>query len=450
MTTETKPVRFREVKDTPVKTLLNSLTIEQIRNIISRLDIQLNSDTGKTRESLIDGILSSGRDSGSILNCSYEIESLTPFKHFIFFFYYGEISSTPSSFSTHFSHICKNVPTLKHTYFKVTPEIIYITMEHQVEVFELEEIHVNTFTRVTHLIRHPICARLYRNNNTLIITYPGFSQGKSIRREDKLLYENVISDVLTFLEELVKIKAKSPPIRLALDKLAEIGSSEIKRIQICQNTAQGNISIKSRQSGLSAEELFVNCLGESIDRNLKKQLMKEFQNNLSSNHVDSMILLWNSYNLVTRVAFWRIGAELLFIWNKSSHNYSKCMDIINSLINVSVDLVIDGPSMLKISEHFKPGEIIFTEHVINIFGGSPTEIRDILISAAQVGLLLPIFKIKTNEVLLDYCNDWTPDLLFLRRTFITESNEEIDGSLPSNIEVAFKRSISSQESNHAY
>jgi hypothetical protein len=55
------------------------------------------------------------------------------------------------------------------------------------------------------------------------------------------------------------------------------------------------------------------------------------------------------------------------------------------------------------------------------------------------GLVEPVFRLKTSDVILDTENDWTTDPTALARVFMTDKGTQIDGTHPANIEIGFHR-----------
>lgn len=67
------------------------------------------------------------------------------------------------------------------------------------------------------------------------------------------------------------------------------------------------------------------------------------------------------------------------------------------------------------------------------------EVAKFFVQAIEAGLVVAVYRLKSTEDVIEMANDWTPNLSIFRGIFHTLSGDAIDGSLPENIEVAFKR-----------
>lgn len=92
-----------------------------------------------------------------------------------------------------------------------------------------------------------------------------------------------------------------------------------------------------------------------------------------------------------------------------------------------------------------PLSILVPGSMAQIFGLAPGEARSTLLTAMKVGIVEPVYRLATTEILEDFFNDWSPDLSRFRRNISTVMGVKIDGANPENIEVAFQRVTASKE-----
>lgn len=88
--------------------------------------------------------------------------------------------------------------------------------------------------------------------------------------------------------------------------------------------------------------------------------------------------------------------------------------------------------------------------LLNSLNVSSDQLKKELATLISNKIIEPIYRINSDEYLLDFENKWTSDLLSLSRTFeVSERPEQvIDGSIPENIEVAFRFLRQPKETKH--
>lgn len=90
-------------------------------------------------------------------------------------------------------------------------------------------------------------------------------------------------------------------------------------------------------------------------------------------------------------------------------------------------------SLVKDSLYFTVEELIKKMNI-----SSSEEAKALIAKLKKEKKIQTIYRIKTNEIFLDYENDWTPHLQELCKVFKTTKGNYIDGSEFSNIEYKFK------------
>lgn len=86
-----------------------------------------------------------------------------------------------------------------------------------------------------------------------------------------------------------------------------------------------------------------------------------------------------------------------------------------------------------------PGEIVRPAEFAARFALTVQQSRDDLLGAMKVGLVQPVYRLRTTVFLLDTPNEWTADPVSLNKEFEDENGGSLDGRDPRNIEVAFVR-----------
>ena len=438
-----KARRAREERSTQVETLLNALTVDQIRSVISRLSVDIPRGSRNAREGLINGLLEGGRSTNEILKTCYQVEAETPHKHFVVFKWNGG-NTTKLPLKSFDSTICPHLKKLKIVHAASNVENVFLTLEHQVAVTEWVPVDKETKKRQQRSLRHPICLRLFQNENVAFFSYPGFSHGLGTKSEQRIAYHEMIADVLNALKSELAWTFEALPFRTALDLLTQLDNKRARRIKASPASKNGRLTVTTTTDGVSTEEWLASFVGARLKSGDVQALEQAIKEAFKNSSMDQMVLFWTEEAICTRIDFWASGCEFLFVWNRAGHSYEKCLNIFKTLLEVlrATNQNLSLPDVLKAVQ---PGEIIKPQDVINKFGGTEEVVRNILVTAVKAGFIVPVYRIKTENLIQNYENAWTTSLRSLAKIFEISDRESIDGSNPKNIEIAFERVVIERE-----
>lgn len=435
--------RTREERQTPLETLLNALTVDQLRSVLVRLDTE-GTGGKRTREDLIESISSCGRSVSDILENAYRVEAETPPKHFVAFKCSGSIPDRLISKAFDAS-ICPNLKKVRLVHLTKFDSCISLTFEHNVNVIEWEQTDNDTKKKRARALRHPLFARYYPNLKLLLITYPGFSQGLGTKKSERVRYDQVVGDIRNALQQAFSWSIEALPLRTALDNLNALDSKRVRRIKANPTSKNGRLTVSTSSDGASTEEWLANFVGAKFDSRDRQSLENAIKEAFRSSPMDLMVLFWPEEGLCTRIEFWNSGCEFLFIWNKAEHSYDLCLQIFELQIQVLANFAGDEANFLALLKESKAGDLFTPSDVLARLGGSEDRVRAALLSATKAGFLEPVYRLKTELIVEEIENDWTRSLSSLARTFTIDGGDQLDGCDPRNIEIAFERVVHRRE-----
>lgn len=429
--------RTREEKESQLETLLNSLSVDQLRTAYFQLNKKLPKKC-RSHNDYVDAINKSGKTEKEMLSACYLVESESPHKHFYITKCTGILPNTVRVKKLQSEKI-KYLKGLKLTYSNQRDEYIHITLDQPVRVVEWSQIDGDTKKRKTRTLRHPIFVRFYQAKQVLYISYPGFSQGLATKKIDRINYETVISEVLASLSEEFQWTYENFAFRSSIDLLLDMNSKRVSRIKATPKKGDGRLTITTNTGGVSTEKWLATLIASQSNKEVK-DLEKSIKEAFKASAMDSMVLYWSSEALATRIEFWNSGAEFLFIWKKADHSYNICHKVFDLLISINEKQATTNlTAVLTEIKKVSVGHHVFPSDLINRVGGTQENIRDTLIFATKSGIVAPVYRVKTSSFLEEGENEWTTNLGTLNKVFIDEDGNEIDGGDPSNIEVAFLR-----------
>lgn len=428
--------RSRSLKADRIETALNSLSAEQLRSVALSLRIPLE---GKSKEDMQNTILESGNNLTGILNACYKAELHHPRKH-LFIAKFSGVLPTPSprSFAPQFN---KNIGNLRLAYSSLDDTDCYMLFEHVVQSYEMRQLEGETdlYQKVHLSLRHPVTVKIDGARKVILISYPGFTQGR-VDANKRIHYVDVVRELLNILDEHFGLSTSVLKLRDSLSKLA--GSSE-KRVIVSRTspkTARGELDLRGYlSSNSSAADVLTNLLAPYLSiepENLASGIAEALRNAFS----ETEIATWKKEGITTRITYWELGPEMLFIWSGVQASIS----LINSLVDLvtSVETVtssVEESAAWDLLVQMELDRIFTVTEVVNQWHLSAEHARNIIKTGIKAAIIAPVFRIKTSELIPNYINEWISDLSTLNSKFQDQHGHEIDGGDPANVEIAFKK-----------
>ncbi|MGB8421627.1 hypothetical protein [Paraburkholderia sp.] len=441
--------RRRRVEDNYLQTLIESITIDQVREALSNLSPDRRIAM-RNRSDAFDALLSTRKSVSEITTELLSLEAQAPFRHCFITSLAGDPTAALAN-----AFVGKTIRT-DTTEFRVVYAVDNsnwqsITVEHSVPVREwVTSADGKTKTLRELTLRHPIVLRLYAvedKHRVLIASFPGFSQGGGIKIKERLSYEVVVTELVTSVARSLGIVVRSFPLLRCLNLLAEGESKRVRIVDSNVHSGQAGLTFSSRVQSRSVNDvvndfLFPHLkaeLGERVNEAVFRKAVTEAFRHSTYN---SIVALWEREQVVTRIQFWPTGAEFLFIWHGAASSYGLVESILAPLSNIS--RALEDPTEAGTWSWLTS---LAVDHIVTLasvcteLGISKDVAQSALLHAINAGLIEPVYRIKTGELLLEMQNGWTSALSSLSRKFTTANNEEINGCDPQNIEVAFRRVV---------
>lgn len=290
------------------QTLLNSLSLEQIREAVYRLAPKKKISIGAHSQSL-EALLSTSASEEEIQKILLDVESKYPFKHCLLlkvdsveeFKEFPEIGTIYRSDELVF--------TLSH--ISQAP-VLTLTFEHSVEIQEWVEVDKNHRFRQTVIKRHPIVVRVQKDRKILTLSYPGFAHNNNPGSQSNG-YEKVIDSLLRILLANYSWKLSTLPIQNALKYFVEGSSKRVLQVQADVDTPLARFDVSAKGEKNNIEEALASFISEHLPDVDREALVAASKKAFSSATPNSIVLFWIRESLFTRLRFWDIGTELHFV-----------------------------------------------------------------------------------------------------------------------------------------
>lgn len=439
-TNEASRVRHRAVDEGgQLQTLINSLTLDQLRFGLSKLAPAKKLSIRKHTDAL-DSFIKTGKSIDAILQELLFIEASTPAKHCL-------VNSCGSGvlalLETAEETITHAGFTFHIAYSADYEDCTLITFEHLVPVKLWVEESTDVRRRKSVEIRHPIVLRYLKGAEAAMFYYPGFSQGDGVQRNEKIAYETVLQALTEGLKQQFGVVFGLLPVEAAIGLLANGHNNRVKVIRSDVEGSTGRIGVTARTSTsnlYSVEDVITNFVMPHLAGVDKTTLRSAVATAFSGAPANSLVVHWIEEGILTRLNFWPIGAEFYFVWHGASQTNFVVDRVISLLFDVAKQVAApSGKEAWGYLSGLQPGTVILPNNFAANFSIEPADAARLFVKAVQAGVLKAVYRVKTEESLMESVNDWTEALSKLRQTFLTTSGSKIDGTAPENIEVAFER-----------
>ena len=320
--------RSREVVgDDQLQTLLNSLTLDQVRSAIEVL-APTKKISLKSRKDSLEAVIRTHRSVAEIQSTLLDIEASAPFRHCVFSRLQGagvieraaKLSPDPNRRSKGYR--------MRVSYVTQTASCVSITLEHTVKVREWVNKSPTQREIQNSQMRHPILVRLYANQGIAAFFYPGFSQGSGTPRGETIAYDDLLSDALSFISELIDVTFSALPIRECIKVFVEGANSRVRVVRSDVEASSGRVSLSSAYQEKAVEEVLVEYLGD-LPPEIRALILDRGRKALGTSTANSVVLFWFEEKVVTRLQFWDIGTDMLFVWHGVPNSFRIVEEIVN-------------------------------------------------------------------------------------------------------------------------
>jgi hypothetical protein len=437
--------RAREHQDDELESLLLALTNAEKRAALGALGGASQGQPTRDSDSVNEAIRSCGRSVAEILDVLRRSEVGTPKKHFFFGSVTGDIKAALQAAKRYTKKTV--APDVVLSYFVATETAASFLLERTTIASAWEDLPLQTGfaqvrgRRVTK-VRHPTIARIDLETGRAMLNYPGLAPGVDYE------YDVAITGALEGLAKL-GLHLEPLPVKACITSVIAAKGRRVLPVRGELITPEGSLKMRSRIGRASIQQLIARLVegapgsGGSGEILYEPDLIDRITSNLGKHTFDAIGLLWTEEKVLTRVAFMDSGADFLFVWGKADPSFSLVARMTDPLYELSAGLssVTFAEIWGRIVE--QPDEGLLVPGAFRSeFKAEASDVDAALLEAVKLGLLIPVYRLKANEDVLDEhgLGEWSADLPSLRQVVRAESGEVIvDGTKPENIRVAFQR-----------
>jgi hypothetical protein len=427
---------------------LADLTGSELRDVALALGIERVAYPRKAE--LIDSILraSSAKKAAQMAE---RVEALGRLKHVWLFSLDAEVARLgPEELSTRLwpnapgSHFGFNsraddfYPTLQFT--DQWTDSLYVKLTHWVQSDMWESVSPTRKELVKSRVRHPVTLVFHTNTGVMEVRFNGYSQALGTPKPKRMSYEVLVSRVTECVQERLDAPLAGLRIREAIADILVSRPEEVIDVRrVVSPDFGGRLIFDAAQEApeLDVPHLlsrFFHGVAGEFDQDLEPRIRSA----LASSPADSQVLAWKDPAILTRIAFYEIAPELLFIWRGEDRTETAVANVVSTLfahislqapdVSAAFNSILTAPA----------GDLIRATDLAESFNLSSKAAYTVLEEARRRSIVERCFRVRSTMV-LDVDNRWRTSLEDLPERAVDEEGEEIDVLDPINVEVGFKR-----------
>ncbi|VEB41383.1 Uncharacterised protein [Chromobacterium violaceum] len=409
-----------------LRSLLRSLTVNEIQQIcLYEVDTDLRA-TGK--DELIEYVLNRV-DYNTLVKEANAVETLQPFKHVWLFSIDNQDLLENINWVVGCESENQDGVDLIPTYTLQTENANYVKFVHYVPLCHWSLVSPTQKELEVTFSRHVVVLKYLKKNKIFQVGFNGYTQGRAMPGVVRVSYFDILSKVQKWVEENFKLKLSGLQVQNGINSLVALDLFGVKDIRQELNVDGARVGIDlDEDSGRSVSEYLNSSMGASQDS------VRDF---LERGHADQVMLKWEDFEFLTRIQYYELATEIMFIWRgkKVRENVSKAIELIINSVKIG-----SGEELSKIASYVKDKMtgVVTALDIVGLFKVSAKSAYSVLASLAKEGVVRPCYRVKTNLILIDFKNDWRGNFFDFPDFVVDESGAQIRLSGLECFEIGFE------------
>lgn len=429
--------------------LLETFTTVQLRELDLSLAPSMSSATKPTNHKSFTQAIVKRYEARKLEAHALRLEALFPYKHvFLYTFNAPEgqhtIERLRERMDKGFPGLLEN-PGILDPEENLAPEVwvfdkerkrLLVKFVHLVETWVWEWSSTRAKELKVRKRRHPVVVAVFPGDRLMTVSFPGFTQGTFPADMERTTYIDIARNACKAFASATDIQVDEFPLRQTIDLILQKEPS-VKAVRRYAKGADGQVMLDSREGPGSSEEFLANAFRRDAHIEVSPEAIRTILRPMEA--VDIM-LHWKKKELYTRISFHASASEILFIWKSTIPDTKRIDEILAIIVEYqSYAGIAKLSEAVNFVDEAKPGTIIRPMQVGQQFSLSLEETLKILYRAMDRGVVDILFRVKTDDALVNFKNEWKTNLSEFPTLVKDEHGKSINLADHKNIEVAFKR-----------
>lgn len=303
-----------------------------------------------------------------------------------------------------------------------------------VDVWEMMPSPDNQQVRTKIPKRHIMVAAINPRTQLVSIHFPGFTH--AVIGKDRQTYASFAQEIAQIIESQLTLKLQPFRLKPVTDILLEDkeqGVVDLRRTLRFKRGGKMELDSESDEDAASA-------LAQGLANTGIKISAEAIRSAFRSSEAQSVVLLWQKQQIITRASMRGLFPEILFVWNEAEPTLSLIDDILARLSRARTYIGSDGIRDAREYISKAPvGEVLRPYWIEQRFAITRDQALQLLLEMSASGLCRVKFRIKLEDHRYSGLNPWVSSISEIPLALIDDEGHPIESRRPEHIEVAFQR-----------
>jgi hypothetical protein len=391
------------------------------------------------------------RDFQSVALAAHRLEALLPFKH-VYVFALGQSFPTnipyddvSGSLERSLADLAAGFSSPEELSQDLEPQVwvadrtaqrLYLKLVHHVYSEEWERVGETRKELKKHWRRHPVVIAFRPMDGLATVSFPGFTQGSGTPHDRRMKYPQVAEGARQVLRETARIETVGLPLKNAIEALLKERPDEVQDIRRIVAHRQGKFVVDSGEGEENVAD-YLAIVSRELQLGITKEVWREF---ISKGTADDIHLVWPKLKILTRVSFYDIAPEFLFVWRAGGRDSLHVDHVVRQIEyfckKAALPLLSEAAEFVKAQAS---GTLLKPSNLIQRFNLAYEDSMELLRDAMRRSLVRMCFRVRTENALNEITNEWRSDLHEFPSRVTDIQGNSINLEDPASIEIAFQR-----------
>jgi hypothetical protein len=254
--------------------------------------------------------------------------------------------------------------------------------------------------------------------------------------KDRQTYASFAQEIAQIIESQLTLKLQPFRLKPVTDILLEDkeqGVVDLRRTLRFKRGGKMELDSESDEDAASA-------LAQGLANTGIKISAEAIRSAFRSSEAQSVVLLWQKQQIITRASMRGLFPEILFVWNEAEPTLSLIDDILARLSRARTYIGSDGIRDAREYISKAPvGEVLRPYWIEQRFAITRDQALQLLLEMSASGLCRVKFRIKLEDHRYSGLNPWVSSISEIPLALIDDEGHPIESRRPEHIEVAFQR-----------
>lgn len=294
---------------------------------------------------------------------------------------------------------------------------------------------VDYMKKVNSSFRHSVVIAIKPSVGIVEFRFSGYEQSKLTPPNDRISYGDIANICKGFIFDCLGIELSGLALKSPIEQLLVSYGDEVTLSKNSSRVGKGRIVLDAGDADDSGD------LNDLIKQafNLKR-FDAQASSAMSSWTAEHITLNWPKFKAATRIDYTGDTPEVMFSWKAAEHRSLANADLIIKRMVEFADLD-DSRNRRRIADAIgalSSDDVVTAFEVSQRAGVGTSHALESLLQGLSAKKMQMLFRVRTDDHLLDTSNNWVSSINELPKLVQTVSGTTIDTTNPKDVEVGFR------------